>query len=551
MKKMKVRSWKRISAVFCMLAMVLCMTVPMQVKAASAEASVSVSQTEVKQGDTVDVSVVIKADTTLGPVGYTLQYDGSMFQLPDKYKDIFPAGKITWKSGAVGYSTYKETFTMTALKDGTCTFTLSDVTATDENEQALDGINIANPSAAVTVAAGSSESQTESSQAESSEENSGSSQETESASEEESISCKLSTLEVEPGSITFDPSVKEYTVHVANDVTKIAVHAATESDKATYVVEGVDNLQEGENLVTVHVTADDGGFQEYTIHVIRAAAGEQPSETESLSADGVEGFDWTVEARQFHVTTFPGGISIPKSYVYTTVKIGEYEVPAYTSDEHEGLYLIYAGENGGDPGLCWFRESDGVIFPYVQTGAVLSGAGDALLYMITGGVIIVILLAINIILAHRVHHRKRQVRELQASSNRRQRDMNASEDSYESYEESEDDEEEDKDSWMTEDEDDSDSEEDTYEDVMEDKEDEDDDEDSEEDGEVFGVDIQVMEEGIEREVSRYGSKTASIPASEVKRARSARPEKPTVNRSRVSDMTTRVDADRVKKNREK
>ena len=102
---------------------------------------------------------------------------------------------------------------------------------------------------------------------------------------------------------------------------------------------------------------------------------------------------------------------------------------------------------------------------------------------------------------------------------------------------------------MTEDEDDSASEEDTYEDVMEDKEDEDDDKDSEE--EVFGVDIQVMEEGIEREVSRYGSKTASIPASEVKRARSARPEKPTVNRSRVSDMTTRVDADRVKKNREK
>lgn len=549
MKKMKVRNWKRIRAVFCMLAMVLCMTVPMQVKAASAEASVSVSQTEVKQGDTVDVSVVIKADTALGPVGYTLQYDGSMFQLPDKYKDIFPAGKITWKSGAVGYNTYEETFTMTALKDGTCTFTLSDVTATDENEQALDGINIANPSSSVTVsaAAASSESQAESSQTESSQESNESQQETESASEE-SVSCRLSTLEVEPGSITFDPSVKEYTVHVANDVTKIAVHAATESDKATYVVEGMDNLQEGENLVTVHVTADDGGFQEYTIHVIRAASGEQPSETESLSVDGVEGFDWTVEARQFHVTTFPGGISIPKSYVYTTVKIGEYEVPAYTSDEHEGLYLIYAGENGGDPGLCWFRESDGVIFPYVQTGAVLSGAGDALLYMIIGGVIIVILLAINIILAHRVHHRKRQVRELQASSDRRQRDRNASEDTYESYDESED-EEEDEDSWMTEDEDDSASEEDTYEDVMEDKEDEDDDKDSEE--EVFGVDIQVMEEGIEREVSRYGSKTASIPASEVKRARSARPEKPTVNRSRVSDMTTRVDADRVKKNREK
>lgn len=543
MKKMKVRSWKRISAVFCMLAMVLCMTVPMQVKAASAEASVSVSQTEVKQGDTIDVSVVIKADTTLGPVGYTLQYDNSLFQIADSLKQYDQGGKIVWKSGSVGYGTYKETFKMTALKDGTCTFTLSDVSATDENEQALDGINIANPSTAVTVSAASSESQAESSQ-----ESSESSQESESASEEESISCKLSTLEVEPGSITFDPSVKEYTVHVANDVTKIAVHAATESDKATYVVEGMDNLQEGENLVTVHVTADDGGFQEYTIHVIRAASGEETAETESLSADGVEGFDWTVEARQFHVTTFPGGISIPKSYVYTTVKIGEYEVPAYTSDEHEGLYLIYAGENGGDPGLCWFRESDGVIFPYVQTGAVLSGAGDALLYMIIGGVIIVILLAINIILAHRVHHRKNQVKELQESSGRRQRDLHASEGNYESYEESED-EEENEDSWMTDSEEDEDSEEDNYEDVMEDEED--DDEDSEEDEEVFGVDIQVMEEGIEREVSRYGSKTTSIPASEIKKARSARPEKPTVNRSRVSDMTTRVDADRVKKNREK
>ena len=547
MKKMKVRSWKKISAVFCMLAMVLCMAVPMQVKAATAEASVSVSQTEVKQGDTVDVSVVIKADTTLGPVGYTLQYDNSLFQIADSLKQFDQGGKIVWKSGSVGYGTYKETFQMTAIKDGTCTFTLSDVTATDENEQALDGINIANPSSAVTVSAASapSESQAESSQAESSQESSESQQETESASEE-SISCRLSTLEVEPGSITFDPSVKEYTVHVANDVTKIAVHAATESDKATYVVEGMDNLQEGENLVTVHVTADDGGFQEYTIHVIRAASGEQPSETESLSADGVEGFDWTVEARQFHVTTFPGGISIPKSYVYTTVKIGEYEVPAYTSDDHEGLYLIYAGENGSDPGLCWFRESDGVIFPYVQTGAVLSGAGDALLYMIIGGVVIVILLAINIILAHRVHHRKRQIRELQASSDRRHRDMNASEESYESYDE-EDDEE---DSWMQNDEEDAseeDAEDDSYEDVMEDE----DDSEDEEDGEVFGVDIQGVEEGLEREVSKYGSKTAPISTSDIKRARSARPEKPTVNRSRVSDMTTRVDADRIKKNREK
>ncbi len=75
----------------------------------------------------------------------------------------------------------------------------------------------------------------------------------------------------------FDPATTDYAASVGNGVTGVTATARPNHPDATTAVTGGASLAEGENPVTVTVTAEDGSTrQEYTITVTRAAA--EPSE---------------------------------------------------------------------------------------------------------------------------------------------------------------------------------------------------------------------------------------------------------------------------------
>jgi len=87
-----------------------------------------------------------------------------------------------------------------------------------------------------------------------------------------SDNSKLERLEIAEGVITpeFDNSVKEYSINVGNDITKLSIAAVADSSKATVSITGNEELQVGDNIIEIVVKAEDGSTSTYKILAKRA-----------------------------------------------------------------------------------------------------------------------------------------------------------------------------------------------------------------------------------------------------------------------------------------
>lgn len=81
----------------------------------------------------------------------------------------------------------------------------------------------------------------------------------------------LSALTVTEGEINpvFEKDVREYALTIPYETTEVNVTATPSDSKATVAVEGNKDLKEGENIVTVKVTAEDGTVANYIVKVTR------------------------------------------------------------------------------------------------------------------------------------------------------------------------------------------------------------------------------------------------------------------------------------------
>lgn len=74
----------------------------------------------------------------------------------------------------------------------------------------------------------------------------------------------------------FDTSITSYEIEVSNEMENINVFAVPENEKATIEINGKDKLQEGNNLVTVTVTAPNGFTKKiYKMEVYKRNLGEE------------------------------------------------------------------------------------------------------------------------------------------------------------------------------------------------------------------------------------------------------------------------------------
>lgn len=90
----------------------------------------------------------------------------------------------------------------------------------------------------------------------------------------------LTSVEVEPGGIIFDPMVNEYTIKLEDGVNRILVRARTADADARYTVSDTDLVQ-GRNEIMITVTGSDGMQNIYRLHVI--VGEELETETEEVS----------------------------------------------------------------------------------------------------------------------------------------------------------------------------------------------------------------------------------------------------------------------------
>lgn len=110
---------------------------------------------------------------------------------------------------------------------------------------------------------------------------SGNSSQTDSKPAEKSSNANLSNLGIKPNDFTgFKSGTTTYNVTVPNEVDSVEVYATKADSKAKITGTGTKSLQEGENALSVVVTAENGNTKTYTINVTREAAKEEENTEE-------------------------------------------------------------------------------------------------------------------------------------------------------------------------------------------------------------------------------------------------------------------------------
>lgn len=122
--------------------------------------------------------------------------------------------------------------------------------------------------------------------------------------EEKSSNKNLSSLSIEGVEITpeFNKETTQYTATVDGDVTELKIDAKAEDSKAEVTVECNEDLQEGDNVIKVKVTAEDNTTRTYFITVKKGEG--------TLTDDSLKLSSLTIER-----VNFEGAFS-PDTYTY-------------------------------------------------------------------------------------------------------------------------------------------------------------------------------------------------------------------------------------------
>ena len=132
---------------------------------------------------------------------------------------------------------------------------------------------------------------------------------------------------------------------------KLIISADTTDEGASKVVSGNENLQMGENRVTLKVTAQDGETtKEYVIVVTKQEGGPNESTQDGTGEESFEQFQMTVSRRSFTVMAPDASVQVPEGLVETAITIDGHAVKGWVwGNETEHQYcVIYAMNEAGE-----------------------------------------------------------------------------------------------------------------------------------------------------------------------------------------------------------
>ena len=149
----------------------------------------------------------------------------------------------------------------------------------------------------------------------------------------------------------FNKDTMEYTVDVPATVNKVTIEAEKESSYATVEGTGEKEVDEGANTFEIKVTSETGVERIYKITV--NVKDENPI---NITIDGEE---YTIMKNLKNVET-------PSTYETTTVKINEFDIPAFHS-ETSGYTLVGVKNSEGKQLLAIYNEEENTYTLYNET----------------------------------------------------------------------------------------------------------------------------------------------------------------------------------------
>lgn len=323
MKKIKVI----LISLFCLL------VIPKTVFAASGKINVSGTSTVVV-GNNVTVTVTLSSSTLIGSWEMSLNYDKNYLQLRSATSES--NGIRMAASTATGVKSKSYTFTFKTLKKGSTSVSVGGYLAYAYAD--LSEISLSSNSKKINII---TQAELEASY---------------------SKNNNLASLGVEGFTLTpeFNANTLEYSVIVPEDTKNVNITGTVQDKKASITGVGVHDVNQGNNKFLVTVKAENGSEKTYTINV--DVKDENPIEV-------------IVGDKKYTVVKIKENLPIASLYNEYSVKINEFDIPAYKND-YTGLVLvglkdtegnislfIYDDENNSYKGYNELKSSQITIYP--------------------------------------------------------------------------------------------------------------------------------------------------------------------------------------------
>lgn len=178
-----------------------------------------------------------------------------------------------------------------------------------------------------------------------------------------SSDATIASLKIRGASISpdFNPYITDYTCSVERSVTEVQVSVLASNLWSAIVIDGGQQLNFGENLIVIDVTAQDGmNHMRYTVHVIRRES-NIPENSSLVDLDG----------NTYTFLDIPEEVSIPDGFYQTMITINNYRVPVYVKDGVTSV-ILYLFDGTQPPGFYFYNSSTKKVFRYEPESMVIN-----------------------------------------------------------------------------------------------------------------------------------------------------------------------------------
>lgn len=350
---------KRITGILLSFLLLFGLFAPMTAHA-SGTVTISVSSSTVGVGDTVTVTAWASGpngEAAIAKMGFN--YDSGKFSFVSCSEADYTGGS----EGYVGVSGNNVSITLKATAAGIASVTVSGSNGVSVSDGTAEYGELTAGGTKITINEGTGAGNNAA-------DNGDTSIEGDNANKSEDNS--LASLSISPGTLSpsFQYSETNYTASVAEDVTSVTVNATPSNEKAKVEsITGADNLQPGQNTISIVVKAENGSAATYKIVVTRGGEGaetpETPQETqdETTSQENPQGI--TINGHPFDLAEAIPEDAVPQDFTKTTVTCQGKQVEGLQFDKG-ALKLVYLTTPSTEVKntLAVFDEASGSIYQF-------------------------------------------------------------------------------------------------------------------------------------------------------------------------------------------
>lgn len=340
-----------------MMAIVLlfgCLLVP-DIEAKADNLYIALSDTTVKIGDTITVSVTVPAGVS-ATVNLTYPTDLLTYSSASDTASA-NAGTVSMTIGSYGSSNKRSVGTVTfqAKSSGKATFSAA---APIAGNQEGDRVSVTGASASVNIKNETGDDAENGDNANKSSDNS------------------LSSLTLSAGKLSpaFKYNITNYTAEVENNVTSVVVSAKANNENATVEsVKGGEKLVVGSNKIQIVVKAENGVTATYVVNVTRKAAGDDDKQKDSEKDEQQDG-DLSQQyyeingQKLYPATSIPEDV-VPQDFEQGTMKLWEKDYPYLYNDKiGSQICLLYLVDENKENGALYMVMDSAPYeaYPYVS-----------------------------------------------------------------------------------------------------------------------------------------------------------------------------------------